>query len=62
MKDYNSMLDDLKNGKIASIDVDKNEFYEIRYIVIKREDFKHFRGIAKQGGNVSYVYSVEGRS
>lgn len=56
------MLDDLKNGKIASIDVDKNEFYEIREIVIKREDFKHFRGIAKQGGNVSYVYSVEGRS
>lgn len=62
MKDYNKLLDDLKNGEISSIDVDKNEFYEIREVLTKREDFKHFRGIAKQGGAVSYVYSVEGRS
>jgi len=62
MKDYNAMLDELKNGQIDSIDVDKNEFYALREIIIKREDFKHFRGIAKQGGAISYVYSSEGRS
>lgn len=62
MRDYEKELEDLKMGTIEIIHVDKNEFYEIREILTKREDFKHFRGIAHQGGKISYVYNDVARS
>ncbi|AMW98255.1 MULTISPECIES: hypothetical protein [Rummeliibacillus] len=62
MNDYIQKLDDLKNGNIQELKVDKHEFYQLREELIKREDFKHFQGIAKQGGDIIYVYLKEPRS
>lgn len=62
MNDYIQKLDDLKNGNIQELEVDKHEFYQLREELIKREDFKHFQGIAKQGGDIIYVYLKEPRS
>lgn len=62
MNDYIQKLDDLKSGNIQELKVDKHEFYQLREELIKREDFKHFQGIAKQGGDIIYVYLKEPRS
>ncbi|MCM3315642.1 hypothetical protein M3603_03055 [Rummeliibacillus stabekisii] len=62
MNDYIQKLDDLKNGNIQELKVDKHDFYQLREELIKREDFKHFQGIAKQGGDIIYVYLKEPRS
>ncbi|ETT85661.1 hypothetical protein MKZ08_17920 [Viridibacillus sp. FSL R5-0477] len=62
MNSYNDMLDELKNGTRKDITVDKNEFYAFREVLVKREDFKHFRGVAKQGGQVIYQYMEVARS
>jgi hypothetical protein len=56
------MLDELKNGTRKDITIDKNEFYAFREVLVKREDFKHFRGVAKQGGQVIYQYMEVARS
>ncbi|MFE6166239.1 hypothetical protein ACQKND_02535 [Viridibacillus arvi] len=62
MNSYNDMLDELKNGTRKDITIDKNEFYAFREVLVKREDFKHFRGVAKQGGQVIYQYMEIARS
>lgn len=62
MNNYKTKLDELKNGTINEIKVDKNEFYELREALVGREDFKHFKGIAQQGGDIVYVYMEEARS
>ncbi|MFF3100737.1 hypothetical protein [Viridibacillus arvi] len=62
MNSYNDMLDELKNGTRKDITVDKEEFYALREVLVKREDFKHFRGVAKQGGQVIYQYMEVARS
>ncbi|MGE7934343.1 hypothetical protein [Viridibacillus arvi] len=62
MNSYNDMLDELKNGTRKDITIDKNEFYVFREVLVKREDFKHFRGVAKQGGQVIYQYMEIARS
>ncbi|WP_102692841.1 hypothetical protein [Rummeliibacillus pycnus] len=62
MNDYKNKLEELKNGMIKEIKVDKNEFYALREALVEREDFKHFQGIAQQGGNIVYVYLEEARS
>ncbi|MEK5483714.1 hypothetical protein [Viridibacillus sp. FSL R5-0888] len=62
MNSYNDMLDELKNGTRKDITVDKDEFYAFREVLVKREDFKHFRGVAKQGGQVIYQYMEVARS
>lgn len=62
MNNYKTKLDELKNGTIKEIKVDKDEFYELRKILVEREDFKYFKGIAQQGGDIVYVYMEEARS
>ncbi|MET0786873.1 MAG: hypothetical protein ABWX61_04610 [Paenisporosarcina sp.] len=62
MENFEQALQDLKEGIIDSISISKEDFLEFREILIKREDFKHFRGIAKQGGTVEYSYEDVARS
>lgn len=62
MENLKDMIEKLKNGEIKQIEVDKNTFYEFRELIVEREDFKHFRGIAKQKGIVVYEYLEEERS
>ena len=62
MNTYDQQLEQLKKGSISSITVEKENFLEFRKELIQREDFKHFRGIAKQGGIVIYSYEKDARS
>ncbi|CAG9620585.1 hypothetical protein [Sutcliffiella rhizosphaerae] len=56
------ILDKLKNGELHEYRVQKEDFMAFREILVAREDFKHFRGIAKHKGEVIYQYLQEARS
>ena len=56
------VLEKLMNGEISGYYVTKEEFLSVRNVLVKREDFKHFRGIAQRGGAVLYRYMETARS
>ncbi|GGE70586.1 hypothetical protein [Priestia taiwanensis] len=56
------VLNKLQNRELHEYRVKKDEFLTFRQVLIKREDFKHFRGIAKRGGDFVYTYLDEPRS
>ncbi|OAS86683.1 MULTISPECIES: hypothetical protein [Metabacillus] len=56
------ILDKLKSGELHEYHVGKDLFLSFRNILINRTDFKHFRGIAQQGGSIIYRYLKEPRS
>jgi hypothetical protein len=58
----NQILEKLKNGELGEYLIGRNDFLFFRQVLVKREDFKHFRGIAQRGGDVVYQYSPEARS
>jgi hypothetical protein len=58
----NEILDKLMNGELSEYYVKKDEFMEFRKVLVKRQDFKHFRGIGQHGGDVLYQYLKEPRS
>ena len=62
MNDYENILEQLKNGELKSFEVEKENFLAFREKLVEREDFKHFRGEAKQGGGVIFTYLKEARS
>lgn len=57
-----NLIEQLKNGEITQIFINKGDFLTFRQIIVNREDFKHFRGIAQHGGDVIYTYIEEARS
>lgn len=59
---YEEKLNMLQNGDIKELVIEKNEFIAFRSILVLREDFKHFSGNAKQGGQVIYTYLDTPRS
>lgn len=62
MDKYENMLKQLQNGEINSIEINKEQFYEFREVLVKHPLFKHFRGEAKQNGLVIYTYQEIPRS
>jgi hypothetical protein len=56
------VLEKLKKGELSEFYVKKEEFMDFRQILVKRDDFKHFRGIGQRGGDVLYQYLEEPRS
>ena len=62
MSQYEQILQELKEGIHSSVTISKEDFLSFREILIAREDFKHFKGIAKQGGSIVYTYELESRS
>ncbi|KAB7669336.1 hypothetical protein [Bacillus sp. B1-b2] len=56
------VLNQLQSKELESYRVGKNDFLTFRAVLVKREDFKHFRGIAEIGGDVTYSYLDEPRS
>lgn len=62
MNTFEQQLDDLKAGKLSSITIEKDDFLSFREVLVVREDFKHIRGTAKQGGIVIYTYDLDARS
>ncbi|WP_421384296.1 hypothetical protein ACOJQI_06740 [Bacillus salacetis] len=57
-----AILDELRNKGIEEFRVQKEDFLQFRKYLIAQEDFKHFRGIAQQGGDIIYTYMDEPRS
>ena len=53
------ILENLRDGQPEEYLITKNEFLSFRQVLIKQEDFKHFRGIAKRGGDVLFQYFKE---
>lgn len=62
MSNYEQQLNELREGTLSSLTIEKEEFLAFRQVLVQMEDFKHFRGIAKQGGTVHYSYETEARS
>jgi hypothetical protein len=60
--DMLNAIEQLKNGEIKQIFINKGDFLTFRQMIVNREDFKHFRGIAQHGGDVIYTYIEEARS
>ncbi|MDQ0229490.1 hypothetical protein [Metabacillus malikii] len=56
------ILEKLKTGELNEYHVEKEQFLDFRKILVARDDFKHFRGIAKQGGSILFRYLEEPRS
>ncbi|HZG70724.1 MAG TPA: hypothetical protein VEY51_04230 [Chondromyces sp.] len=61
-EEINRLLDELKNGQMEELSVTKEDFLTFRSVLVNREDFKHFHGIAQRGGGVVYTYNQEERS
>ncbi|MFJ7825141.1 abortive phage infection protein [Psychrobacillus sp. NPDC096623] len=59
---YEVKLNMLQSGEINEIVIEKNDFIALREVLVQREDFKHFSGNAKQGGQVVYTYLEVPRS
>ncbi|WML38906.1 hypothetical protein RCG19_17155 [Neobacillus sp. OS1-2] len=58
----NDILNRLMSGDLSEYYVKNDEFMEFRKVLVKRKDFKHFRGIGQRGGDVLYQYLKEPRS
>jgi len=58
----NDILNRLQSGELSEYYVTKDEFMEFRKVLVKRDDFKYFRGIGQRGGDVLYQYLEEPRS
>ncbi|KYG89312.1 hypothetical protein MHH70_07550 [Metasolibacillus sp. FSL H7-0170] len=56
MEVYRKMINDLRNREVQSIEIEKSDFLAFRQILVSEPDFKHFRGEAKQGGNIIFTY------
>lgn len=56
------ILNKLMTGELSEYYVKNEDFMEFRMVLVKRKDFKHFRGIGQRGGDVLYQYLKEPRS
>lgn len=56
------LLQQLRSKEVRELHITKNEFLPFRQVLVKQEDFKHFRGIAGHGGEVIYHYLDKARS
>ncbi|KIL45883.1 hypothetical protein [Jeotgalibacillus soli] len=56
------MLNELKEKKIEQLFISKEDFPVCRELILARDDFKHFRGIAQRNGDIIYHYMNEPRS
>ncbi|MFB1081303.1 hypothetical protein [Jeotgalibacillus sp. JSM ZJ347] len=61
-EEANIQLEQLKNGELKEVIVEKEDFDLFRGVLTGREDFKHFRGIAGHYGRTVYQYLEEPRS
>lgn len=62
VENFENLIEQLRNGQVESITITKEQFEQFRQIIINLPDFKHFRGEAKQGGNVVFTYLEQPRS
>ncbi|QCR31622.1 hypothetical protein C1N55_05315 [Lysinibacillus sp. SGAir0095] len=62
MEKYQQMIEQLKSGEVDSIHISKEEFLQFREFLVRDELFKHFRGEAQQGGDVTFTFLKVPRS
>lgn len=58
----NEIFEKLKSKELSEFFVKKDDFLQVRKVLVGRDDFKHFRGSALHGGDVIYQYLDEPRS
>lgn len=56
------ILEQLREGTLSEYYVKREDFLPFRTVLVKRDDFKHFRGIGQRGGDVLYQYLADPRS
>ncbi|MEC3759087.1 hypothetical protein P9160_17175 [Bacillus halotolerans] len=61
-EDITEQIEQLRTGEIKELRVQKEHFLDFRAFLSKQDDFKHFRGIAQQGGDVVFQYLEQPRS
>lgn len=61
-EDITEQIGLLRTGEIKELRVQKEHFLDFRAVLSKQDDFKHFRGIAQQGGDVVFQYLEQPRS
>ena len=61
-QEVQAILDQLAKREIDEYKITKEHFMEFRQQLVKRPDFKHFRGEARHNGEVIYTYLDEARS
>lgn len=61
-REASELLERLKNGDIEELRVKREDFLIFRNVLTRRNDFKHFRGIAQKGGDIIYHYMEKPRS
>ena len=61
-KTIQELFDQLKRGERSEVRIKKEDFLNVRKVIVNRPDFKHLRGIAQRGGDVIYEYLKEPRS
>ncbi|MGM9949795.1 MAG: hypothetical protein ACI33P_06695 [Lysinibacillus sp.] len=62
MEKYKQLLDQLRHGEVEKVEVSKAEYLAFREVLVKDPQFKHFRGEAKQGGNVMFTFLEQPRT
>lgn len=62
MEKYKDLLDQLRNGEIEKVEIAKAEYLAFREVLVQDHQFKHFRGEAKQGGNIVFTFLTEPRT
>jgi len=61
-EEITELIEQLRTGAINELRVQKEHFLDFRAVLSKQADFKHFRGIAQQGGDVIFQYLEQPRS
>ncbi|OIK14477.1 abortive phage infection protein [Bacillus sp. MUM 13] len=56
------ILEKLASKEFENYRVSKEQFMDFRNVLVKRNDFKHFRGTAQHNGEVIYEYTENPRS
>ncbi|KGR73718.1 hypothetical protein CD33_17010 [Ureibacillus sinduriensis BLB-1 = JCM 15800] len=62
MEKYEKMIEQLKTGELENITITKEEFLQFRKLLVQDPMFKHFRGEAQQGGDVTFTFLKVPRS
>lgn len=62
MEKYKNLLEQLRNGEIEKAEISKAEYLTFREVLVQDSQFKHFRGEAKQGGNIVFTFLEEPRT
>ncbi|KGR83907.1 hypothetical protein [Lysinibacillus odysseyi] len=62
MEKYKDLLNQLRNGEIEKVEISKADYLAFREVLVQDPQFKHFRGEAKQGGNIVFKFLATPRT